>query len=85
MIGSGRTVINCLMSKIYAPLYICATKEKNLVNDTFNIRAKAYTTMKRIIRRCSIEPDLVAYYSTPRRSVIWTASGFWKRSGSPVI
>lgn len=47
MIGSGNNRYQLLdVEDLCDAIYLCATKEKNLVNDTFNIGAKEFATMK---------------------------------------
>jgi nucleoside-diphosphate-sugar epimerase len=46
MIGSGKNRYQFLdVDDLCDAIYLCATLEQNRVNDTFNIGAKAYTTM----------------------------------------
>ncbi len=47
MIGSGNNRYQLLdVEDLSESIYLCATKEKRIVNDTFNIGAKEFTTMK---------------------------------------
>jgi nucleoside-diphosphate-sugar epimerase len=47
MIGSGNNRYQLLdVEDLCDAIYLCATKDKKLVNDTFNIGAKEFTTMK---------------------------------------
>ncbi len=47
MIGSGKNRYQLLdVEDLCEAIYLCATLDKNKVNDTFNIGAKEYTTMK---------------------------------------
>ncbi len=47
MIGSGKNRYQLLdVEDLSESIYLTMTKEKNLVNDTFNIGAKVFTTMK---------------------------------------
>jgi len=47
MIGSGNNRYQLLdVEDLCSAIYLCATKEKELVNDTFNIGAREFTTMK---------------------------------------
>lgn len=47
MIGSGNNRYQLLdVEDLCEAIYICATKDKEIVNDTFNIGAKYFTTMK---------------------------------------
>jgi nucleoside-diphosphate-sugar epimerase len=47
MIGSGKNRYQLLdVEDLCAAVYICLTKDKQIVNDTFNIGAKEFTTMK---------------------------------------
>ena len=47
MIGSGNNRYQLLdVEDLCEAIYICATKDKSVVNDTFNIGAKEFTTMK---------------------------------------
>lgn len=47
MIGSGNNRYQLLdVADLCDAIYLCSIKEKRLVNDTFNIGAKEYTTMK---------------------------------------
>jgi nucleoside-diphosphate-sugar epimerase len=47
MIGSGNNRYQLLdVEDLCDAIYLCSTKDKKLVNDTFNIGAKEFTTMK---------------------------------------
>lgn len=47
MIGSGKNRYQFLdVEDLCEAIYLCMTKDKKLVNDTFNIGAKEFTTMK---------------------------------------
>jgi len=47
MIGSGNNRYQLLdVEDLCEAIYLCMVKDKNIVNDTFNIGAKEYTTMK---------------------------------------
>jgi len=47
MIGSGKNRYQLLdVEDLCEAIYLCATKDKSIVNDTFNIGAKEFTTMK---------------------------------------
>jgi nucleoside-diphosphate-sugar epimerase len=47
MIGNGNNKYQLLdVEDLCEAIYLCAVKEKEIVNDTFNIGAKEYTTMK---------------------------------------
>jgi hypothetical protein len=47
MIGSGKNRYQLLdVEDLCAAIYLCMTKEASLVNDTFNIGAQEFTTMK---------------------------------------
>jgi nucleoside-diphosphate-sugar epimerase len=47
MIGSGNNRYQLLdVEDLCDAIYLCATKEKKIANDTFNIGAKEFTTMK---------------------------------------
>ena len=47
MIGSGNNRYQLLdVEDLCEAIYICATKDKSIANDTFNIGAKEFTTMK---------------------------------------
>lgn len=47
MIGSGNNRYQLLdVEDLCEAIYLCMAKDKNIVNDTFNIGAKEYTTMK---------------------------------------
>ena len=47
MIGSGRNRYQLLdVEDLCEAIYLCMTKDKDIVNDTFNIGAKEFTTMK---------------------------------------
>jgi nucleoside-diphosphate-sugar epimerase len=48
MIGSGNNRYQLLdVEDLCEAIYLCATKEKEIINDTFNIGAKEFTTMKK--------------------------------------
>jgi len=47
MIGNGNNRYQLLdVEDLCEAIYVCATKDKEIVNDTFNIGAKEFTTMK---------------------------------------
>lgn len=47
MIGSGNNRYQLLdVEDLCQAIYLCATRERDIVNDTFNIGAKEFTTMK---------------------------------------
>jgi nucleoside-diphosphate-sugar epimerase len=54
-------------------IYSCATKEKEVVNDTFNIGAKEYTTMKEdyqaVLDRAGFGKKIIGFPAWP---LIWT-------------
>lgn len=74
MIGSGQNRYQLLdVEDLCDAIYLCATLEKNIVNDTFNIGAKEYTTMKEdyqaVLDKAGFGKKIVPL---PEKPVIWT-------------
>lgn len=74
MIGSGYNRYQLLdVEDLCAALYLCATINKERANDTFNIGAKEFTTMREdyqaVLTRAGFGKRIVGLPATP---VIWT-------------
>ncbi len=74
MIGSGYNRYQLLdVEDLCAALYLCATIDKERANDTFNIGAKEFTTMREdyqaVLTRAGFGKRIVGLPATP---VIWT-------------
>jgi nucleoside-diphosphate-sugar epimerase len=73
MIGSGRNRYQLLdVADLCAAIYLCLTLDKKLVNDTFNIGAKEFTTMKEdyqaVLGRAGFGKRIIGFPAAP---VIW--------------
>jgi nucleoside-diphosphate-sugar epimerase len=73
MIGSGKNRYQLLdVEDLCAAIYLCATLDRNLVNDTFNIGAKEYTTMgedyQAVLDAAGFGKKIVPFPAAP---VIW--------------
>lgn len=73
MIGWGNNRYQLLgVEDLCEAIYLCATKEKEIVNDTFNIGAKEFTTMKQdyqaVLDRAGFGKKIIGLPATP---VIW--------------
>lgn len=73
MIGSGNNRYQLLdVEDLCQAIYLCMTKEKSLVNDTFNIGAKEFTTMKEdyqaVLDKAGFKKKIIGFPATP---VIW--------------
>lgn len=74
MIGSGRNRYQLLdVEDLCQAIYLCATGDRNIVNDTFNIGAKEYTTMREdyqaVLDDAGFGKRIVPFPAAP---VIWT-------------
>ncbi len=74
MIGSGNNRYQLLdVEDLCQAIYLCATKDAQIANDTFNIGAKAYTTMKEdyqaVLDAAGKGKHIVPFPAAP---VIWT-------------
>jgi nucleoside-diphosphate-sugar epimerase len=73
MIGGGNNRYQLLDVKdLCDAIYLCATKDKRTVNDTFNIGAKEYTTMKEdyqaVLDKAGFGKKIIGFPAAP---VIW--------------
>jgi nucleoside-diphosphate-sugar epimerase len=74
MIGSGKNRYQLLdVEDLCEAIYLCTTLDRNLVNDTFNIGAKEYTTMgedyQAVLDDAGFGKKIVPFPAGP---VIWT-------------
>lgn len=74
LIGNGKNRYQLLdVEDLCSAIYLCATKEKNIVNDTFNIGAKEFTTMREdyqaVLDRAGFGKKMHGFPATP---MIWT-------------
>ncbi|MDR3519958.1 MAG: NAD(P)-dependent oxidoreductase [Candidatus Pacebacteria bacterium] len=74
MIGNGKNRYQLLdVEDICEAIYLCATKDKNIVNDTFNIGAREFTTMKEdyqaVLNKAGFGKKIIGFPATP---MIWT-------------
>lgn len=74
MIGSGGNRYQLLdVEDLCSAIYLCATLDSKIVNDTFNIGAKEFTTMKEdyqaVLDRAGFGKKIRGFPSTP---MIWT-------------
>lgn len=74
MIGRGNNRYQFLdVEDLCEAIYICATKEKNIVNDIFNIGAKKFTTMREdyqaVLDRAGFGKKITGF---PAKPMIWT-------------
>jgi nucleoside-diphosphate-sugar epimerase len=73
MIGSGTNRYQLLdVEDLCGAIYLCMTKEKKVANDTFNIGAKEYTTMKEdyqaVLDKAGFGKKIIGFPASP---VIW--------------
>lgn len=73
MIGSGNNRYQLLdVGDLCDAIYLCATKDRKAVNDTFNIGAKEFTTMKEdyqaVLNKAGFGRKIIGF---PARPVIW--------------
>ena len=73
MIGSGNNRYQLLdVEDLCDAIYLCSVKDKKLVNDTFNIGAKEYTTMKEdyqaVLDKAGFGKKIIGF---PAEPVIW--------------
>jgi len=76
MIGNGRNRYQLLdVEDLCAAIYLCATKNSNIVNDTFNIGAKEFATMKEdyqaVLDRAGFHKQIIGF---PAQPMIWALS-----------
>ncbi len=74
MIGNGKNRYQLLdVEDLCEAIYLCATLDANKVNDTFNIGAKEFTTMKEdyqaVLDKAGFHRNIVGLPATP---IIWT-------------
>lgn len=74
MIGSGKNRYQLLdVFDLCEAIYLCATLPENVVNDTFNIGAEEFTTMKEdwqaVLDKAGFGKKIVPFPKTP---IIWT-------------
>ncbi|MBT6068509.1 NAD-dependent epimerase/dehydratase family protein [Candidatus Peregrinibacteria bacterium] len=74
MIGSGHNRYQFLdVEDLCDAIYLCATKDKKIVNDTFNIGAKEFTTMKEdyqvVLDKAGFGKKIKGFPAAP---MIWT-------------
>jgi len=74
MIGNGRNRYQLLdVEDLCQAIYLCATLEREIVNDTFNIGAKEFTTMKEdyqaVLDRAGFGKQIRTFPASP---MIWT-------------
>lgn len=74
MIGNGKNRYQLLaVEDLCDAIYLCATKPKDIVNDTFNIGAKEFTTMgedyQAVLDKAGFGKRVIALPAVP---VIWT-------------
>lgn len=74
MIGNGRNRYQLLdVEDLCQAIYLCATLEREIVNDTFNIGAKEFTTMKEdyqaVLDRAGFNKQIRTFPAAP---MIWT-------------
>ncbi|MBI2410428.1 MAG: NAD-dependent epimerase/dehydratase family protein [Candidatus Kerfeldbacteria bacterium] len=73
MIGSGHNRYQLLaVEDLCDAIYLCATKETSIVNDTFNIGAKEFTTMKEdyqvVLDKAGFGKKIIGFPAAP---MIW--------------
>ena len=79
MIGSGNNRYQLLeVEDLCDAIYLCATLDSTKVNDTFNIGAKEYTTMKEDTRRFLIMQASVKKLRDCLRNRLFSRSAFLK-------
>lgn len=86
MIGSGNNRYQLLdVEDLCAAIYLCATLDRDKVNDTFNIGAKEYTTMKQdyqaVLDRAGFGKRVTGFPAAP---MIWTLRFLEKLHLSPL-
>lgn len=86
MIGMGNNRYQLLdVEDLCDAIYLCATKDKKIVNDTFNIGAKEFTTMKEdyqaILDKAGFGKKIIGF---PAKPMIWTLRLFEKLNISPL-
>lgn len=86
MIGSGNNRYQLLdVEDLCDAIYICATKDKHIVNDTFNIGAKDFTTMKEdyqvVLDKAGFGKKIHGFPAAP---MIWTLRILEKMKISPL-
>ncbi len=74
MLGNGKNRYQFLdVEDLCDAIYLCATKPKNLANDTFNIGAKKFTTMREdyqaVLERAGFGKKIRCFPAAP---MIWT-------------
>jgi len=74
IVGNGKNRYQLLdVEDLCEVIYLCATKEKKVVNDTFNIGAKEFTTMKEdfgaVLNYAGFRKRII---TTPAKPLIWT-------------
>lgn len=74
MIGNGKNRYQLLdVEDLCEAIYLCATKPKELVNDTFNVGAKEFTTMKEdyqaVLDEAGFGKKIIGFPAGP---MIWT-------------
>jgi len=86
MIGSGKNRYQLLdVYDLCASIYLCATLDKDIVNDTFNIGAKEFTTMKedyQAVLDCAGFGKKIKGF--PAKPMIWTLRILEKFNLSPL-
>ncbi len=86
MIGSGNNRYQLLdVYDLCASIYLCSTLDKNVVNDTFNIGAKEFTTMKEdyqaVLDFAGFGKKIKGF---PAKPMIWTLRFLEKLNLSPL-
>jgi nucleoside-diphosphate-sugar epimerase len=86
MIGNGENRYQLLdVEDLCAAIYLCATLERSKVNDTFNIGAKEYTTMREDYQAVLDYAGFGKRISTfPAEPMIWTLRGLEALRLSPL-
>lgn len=74
LVGNGKNRYQLLdVEDLCEAIYLCATKDKEKVNDTFNIGAKEFTTMKEdfgeVLNYAGFGKRII---TTPAKPLIWT-------------
>lgn len=74
MIGSGNNRYQLLdVYDLCSAIYLCATLDKEIVNDTFNIGAEEFTTMREdyqaVLDKAGFGKKIVGF---PKKPIIWT-------------
>lgn len=86
MIGNGKNRYQLLdVEDLCEAIYACATLDKTVVNDTFNIGAKEFTTMKEdyqaVLDEAGFKKKILGFPATP---MIWTLRFLEKIHWSPL-